>query len=152
MIVISEGVAIHLEPVSLREDPQRVLEKLREEISPREGEGLLLVRRMEGASWRVYALACLRAVRAFEEGRNLGKTLETETLVCLAGMRQVSRAIEEMKPDRESVLIFIGRRILELRELLERVGASAGPPLEGSEGWRTDLELISESVAVELER
>jgi tRNA threonylcarbamoyladenosine modification (KEOPS) complex Cgi121 subunit len=63
-------------------------------------------------------------VRAFEKKQSIAGTPELELLVRLAGTKQISEAIKQMRPSDKAVLIAFGENAKQcFREAIKRLGA-----------------------------
>ncbi|WP_457619717.1 KEOPS complex subunit Cgi121 [Methanopyrus sp.] len=75
----------------------------------------------EYADYRVIASAACRAIRAFESGRNLARSLDLEFLVRLTGTRQIREAISRAEPGDDFVLVVASRDREKVRKVLEEL-------------------------------
>ncbi len=70
--------------------------KISDEIKNLVKDGkIILVRKNDIPSKKVIESAYLKAKRSFERGTNIGKDIETETILYVSGERQISRAMEK---------------------------------------------------------
>lgn len=122
VVRIDENRSVLVAPLELREGEPSKLERLALEAG---AELAVAVNWRVVASARHAAMAARRALRSFEAGAAIGKTLRTEFLVCLTGTRQVSRAINLARPKGDRcTLVCVVRdpsRVLERLHSLKAV-------------------------------
>ncbi|HIE23533.1 MAG TPA: hypothetical protein EYP68_04820 [Candidatus Korarchaeota archaeon] len=100
-------------PQPLREIPGDIVE----------GTKILLFNSSTVISPRHAAIATYRALRAFKEGRNISRNLETEIAICLTGERQIHKAIRYTKPigSDSLVSILITNQPMDWREISTKI-------------------------------
>ncbi len=137
-----------------------------------EGLKVVLTRSSSVASSRHAAIAAYRALRAFKEGKNITRNLESEVAVCLTGERQIHKALKRTNPigADKVVSIVVSAQPMEWNKLSAKVCETLkaaeidefGPLQELAKDFgvenilscseRLELIIVEKSALVELER
>jgi tRNA threonylcarbamoyladenosine modification (KEOPS) complex Cgi121 subunit len=149
-------------PQPLREIPSDIIE----------GTKILLFNSSTVISPRHAAIATYRALRAFKEGRNISRNLESEIAICLTGERQIHKAIRYTEPigSDSLVSILISNEPMDWSEIstkicealgavesnefgsMEKLAENLGVGTLSSCSERLELIILEKAALVELER
>ncbi len=97
----------------LEELPENILDEVK----------LIITRSSTVVSSKHAAIAAYRALRAFREGKNITRNLESEIAVCLTGERQIHKALAQVNPvgSEKVVSILVSAQQMEWDKLSAKI-------------------------------
>ncbi len=123
----------------LREIPKNIVRGMKIKI--------ILINSLAVISPRHAAISTYRALRAFKEGKNISRSLESEVSICLTGERQIHKSLRYTDPigSENLVSILISNQPLNWNEISAKIYEALNAVESGEFG---SIEILAEKLGL----